>query len=358
MSNTFGKLFRLTTAGESHGPALTGIIDGMPPGVKVDFERIDLEISRRKPGQEYSSQRSEPDSPEFLSGILDGTTLGTPIAFTIKNTDCIAADYDQLKTTFRPGHADFTYQAKYGIRDIRGGGRASARETALRVVAGALAMQVLEKHGIRVEAFTSGVGQIACNEPMPQSDFNFDAVWQSPVRCPYPNISEQMVAELERVRNEGDTVGCTITALIYGLPSGVGEPVYDKLSARLAYAMMSINAAHAFEYGDGLSMASARGSEMIDSFKVAHDGSIITESNHSGGILGGISNAMPVVCRVGFKPLATMMRPIESIDLKGNPTTITPRGRHDVCAAPRAVPVVRAMAAITVLDMLMIAGKI
>lgn len=350
MSNTFGTVFTLSTAGESHGTALVGIVDGMPAGVRVDFDRIRVEMSRRRPGQPLSTSRNEADEVTFLSGILDGVTLGTPIAFTIPNLDARHDDYEQLRKTFRPNHADFTWQAKYGIRDVRGGGRASARETALRVVAGSLAMMVLESRGIFVDAYTSQIGAVVAPSGLP----DLSSVWDSPVRCPFPDVSAEMEREIEAARNAGDTVGCKISGVIAGLPVGVGEPVYDKLSARLAFALMSINAAHAFEYGDGASFASARGSEVIDAFDVRPDGSVATTTNHSGGIQGGLSNGMPVTFGVTFKPLPTLMRSIESIDLHGDTRVILPRGRHDVCAAPRAVPVVRAMAAIAVLDLLLL----
>lgn len=352
MSNTFGKIFTLTTAGESHGPALVGIVDGMPAGIKVDFDRVRLEMSRRRPGQPLSTNRNEADEVTFLSGIMDGVTLGTPIAFMIPNSDAASADYEHLKKTFRPNHADFTYQAKYGIRDHRGGGRASARETALRVVGGALAMMALERRGVSVEAFTSGVGSVS----MPDAaDVDCSKIWSSPLRCPHPEASEAMEKEVLEARKAGDTVGCRVSGVVNGLCAGVGEPVYDKLSAWLAYAMMSINAAHSFEYGSGAKLSSVRGSEVIDAFEVGSDGSVRTASNHSGGIQGGISNGMPVTFTVGFKPLPTLMRPVGSIALNGDIIELQPRGRHDVCAVPRAVPVVRAMAAMTVLDLLLVA---
>lgn len=352
--NTFGTKFRLTTAGESHGAALTGIVDGMPAGIRLDLDRIAVEMSRRRPGQALSTQRKEADDVTFLSGILDGVTLGTPIAFMIPNTNARSDDYEHLRKTFRPSHADFTYQAKYGIRDVRGGGRVSARETALRVVAGALALQALELRGVSVEAYTSRVGTVALTEA---DRLDFDTIWDSPVRCPSADVSVRMAATLESARSAGDTVGCEVSGIITGLPAGVGEPLYDKLSARLAYAMMSINAAHGFSYGDGFDMASARGSEMADRFIIRDDGTVGTSTNHSGGIQGGISNGMPVTFRVAFKPLPTLMQSVESINQRGETIVIEPRGRHDVCAVPRAVPVVRAMAAITALDLLLQSGK-
>lgn len=349
-NNTFGKLFSLTTAGESHGPAYTGIVDGMPAGVKIDFDLIRLELSRRRPGQKLSTARSEADEVRFLSGIMDGVTLGTPIAFMIPNTDTRPADYEEIGRAFRPSHADFTYQAKYGVRDARGGGRSSARETVLRVVAGSLAMQVLKGRGITIDAWTSRIGQVAYDE-VPEEK-NLSAVWDSPVRCPSAEHSLAFEKELEEVRRQGDTVGCIVTGMVRGLPAGIGEPVYNKLQAGLASAMMSINASHGFEYGDGFDMASARGSQMADPYEISDEGFVMTSTNHSGGIQGGISNGMPVMFRVAFKPLPTMMRQTESIDNRGNKVVLEPRGRHDVCAVPRVVPVVRAMAAISVLDFL------
>lgn len=351
--NTFGTLFTLTTAGESHGPALVGIVDGMPAGIRIDFERIKLEMSRRKPGQRLSSARREEDEVTFLSGFLDNVTLGTPIAFTITNKDSRPDDYEYLKKTFRPSHADFTYQTKYGIRDVRGGGRSSARETALRVVAGALAMQALEKRGIDILAFTCQIGNVSCGKHPDFEHISTSAIWDSPVRCPFPEYSDRMVDELEKVREKGDTVGCKIACVITGLPAGVGEPLYDKLSARLGYAMLGINAAHAFEYGLGTDFTAKRGSEVVDKFILTENGTIATETNHSGGIQGGISNGMPVTFSVTFKPLPSLMQPVESIDMRGEPVIIQPKGRHDVCAAPRAVPVVRAMAAIAIMDLLL-----
>lgn len=347
--NTFGKLFCLTTAGESHGPAMVGIVDGMPAGFKLDFEKIKTELNRRRPGGRYMSARNEEDEPEFLSGLLDGVTLGTPIAFIVRNRDAREEDYEHLKHTFRPNHADFTYQAKYGIRDVKGGGRASARETLLRVVAGSMAVQVLESRGISVDAYTVRIGNVECGAEEP----DLRKIYSSPVFCPFPETSKAMEAELESVRRDGDTVGCQIRCVINGLPPGVGEPVYDKLSARLGYAMMSINAAHGFTYGGGVNLSTARGTEVMDNFEILADGDIGTSTNHSGGIQGGISNGMPVVADVYFKPLPTVMHATESVDHKGRRHVIEPRGRHDVCAAPRAVAVVRAMGAITVLDELM-----
>lgn len=350
MSNSFGTILRLTTAGESHGKAYVGILDGLPSGFKIDFDKVAMEMSRRRPGTPFGSSRREEDCVEFMSGLLDGVTLGTPIAFMIRNNDARQEDYRHLRQTFRPNHADFAYQAKYGVRDFRGGGRASARETALRVAAGAIALQVLDTMGVDIVAYTNRIGSVEVSV----SDPSAESVWASAVRCPDKEASRRMEELLKESRNAGDTLGCEVKCAIYGLPAGIGEPVYDKLSARLAAAMMSINAAHGFAYGDGWSLSSARGSEVVDRWDVGPAGSLITSSNHSGGIQGGISNGMPVDFSVAFKPLPTLMRAVESVDRNGKKIVIEPRGRHDVCAAPRVVPVVRAMAALTALDQLLL----
>ena len=316
LKNRLGNVFSLTSFGESHGPAIGGIVDGMPAGVKIDFEQVRLEMARRAPGQGgATSARQETDEVEFLSGIMDGVTLGTPIGFIIRNRDQRPADYDHLKNVYRPSHADFTYQAKYGIRDHRGGGRASARETAARVVAGALAKQVLAKLGITVTA--SQVSQMSQEIP------------------------------------QGDTAGGIVECVIRGVEAGVGEPVFGKLSSQLAEAVMSIPAAKGFEIGLGFDFVNHHGSEVLDKF-VVKDGKIATATNFSGGIQGGISNGSDICFKVAFKPVATLMQPVEGIDSEGNAVTIEPRGRHDSCVVPRAIPVVEAMAAIVVLDNVLI----
>ena len=316
LKNRIGNVFSLTSFGESHGPAIGGIVDGMPAGVKIDFEQVRLEMARRSPGQGgATSARQETDEVEFLSGIMDGVTLGTPIGFIIRNRDQRPADYDHLKNVYRPSHADFTYQAKYGIRDHRGGGRASARETAARVVAGALAKQVLAKLGITVTA--SQVSQMS--QEIPQCD----------------------------------TAGGIVECVIRGVEAGVGEPVFGKLSSQLAEALMSIPAAKGFEIGLGFDFVNHHGSEVLDKF-VMKDGKIATATNFSGGIQGGISNGSDICLKVAFKPVATLMQPVEGIDSEGNAVTIEPRGRHDSCVVPRAIPVVEAMAAIVVLDNVLI----
>lgn len=316
--NTIGTLFRFTDFGESHGEAIGGVIDGMPPQVAVDYELVDSMLARRRPGTKpNTSARKESDRVRFLSGIFNGQTLGTPIAFIIENTDARSADYSRLEHAFRPNHADYTYFAKYGVRDHRGGGRASARETAARVVAGAFAMMVLRNKGISIEAATLST------------------------------------APLEARDTAGALVGCTIK----GVPAGLGEPVFGKLQAMLAFAMMSINAAKGFDYGDGFAAAAMKGSESVDTFYRADDGSIRTRTNHSGGIQGGISNGEDICFRVAFKPIATLPRELATVDENGNHTTIDMRGRHDPCVAPRVLPVVEAMAAITILDALMLANS-
>lgn len=329
--NSFGERIRLTTFGESHGEAIGGVIDGFPSLVKVDFDLILKRLEERKPGKPSTSQRNETDIPEFLSGIsAGGVTLGTPIAFMIRNRDAKSSDYDNLNAAFRPNHADFTYQAKYGIRDPRGGGRASARETASRVVAGALAEQYLSQKGITVNARLASVGNVS-------------------------GSGDQLMEEVERIRLSGDSIGGTVSCTIDGLPPGLGEPVYDKLSARLAYAMMGINAAKGFEIGDGFRAAAMRGSESLDTFFLDSEGHIRTRSNHSGGIQGGISNGMPVTMTVAFKPTPTIGREISLITEDGAEIRDTVKGRHDPCVAVRAVPVVRAMAALVIADFLLMA---
>jgi len=352
--NTFGNVFRVTSAGESHGPALTGIVDGMPAGIKIDFDAIEVQMARRRPGGKLATARREEDSVTFLSGLMDGVTTGTPIAFSIANTDHRSSDYDSLRHAFRPSHADYTYQAKYGIRDHRGGGRASARETAIRVAAGGLAMQALAMKGINVYAYASQIGTVAAGKDFEAVDLSL--IDSNEVRCPDADVAEKMAGEIRAAASDGDTVGGIVSGIITGLPAGIGEPVYGKFQAMLASAMMSINAAHGFDYGMGFDGCCCRGSRMIDPFVVGSDGKIITSANHSGGIQGGITNGAPVTFRVGFKPVATLMRPVQTVNDAGEPITLEVRGRHDPCVIPRAVPVVQAMAAITTLDALLIGG--
>lgn len=324
--NTLGERLRLTTFGESHGVSIGGVLDGYPAGIRIDFELLKKRLAERKPGQAGTSQRREDDVPEILSGINEeGISLGTPIAFIIRNRDRRSNDYDKLADAWRPNHADYTYESKYGIRDHRGGGRSSARETACRVVAGALAEQLLLLHGVEIESRLMAVGGVEGEKSI-------------------------LMAEVEKARKTKDSVGGVVACRITGLPAGIGDPVYGKLSARLSFAMMSINAAKGFEIGDGFSLAARRGSEVIDRFVKGNDGKILTETNHSGGIQGGISNGMPIEFRVAFKPTPTIGLPIPIMTREGEEKIETLVGRHDPCVAVRAVPVVRAMAALTLAD--------
>ena len=342
--SSFGTLFKLTTFGESHGTAIGGIIDGVPANFLLDIPAIQLELDRRKPGQSsLVTQRKESDTVQFLSGIFEGKTLGSPIGFIILNENQKEADYAHLKDTFRPSHADFTYEKKYGIRDYRGGGRSSARETASRVVAGALAKQVLNSVGIKFSTFVDQVGDIRFHT---DNFFDLKEIETNLVRCPDKNIAEKMENLIREIRKEGDTIGGVISCLIQGVPAGLGEPVFDKLPAELGKAMLSINAVKAFEIGSGMESIAMRGSQHNDIFN--EDGS--TKSNHSGGIQGGISNGMPIHFRVAFKPVATIMQTQESINTKGDIIELEGKGRHDACVVPRAVPIVEAMAALVILD--------
>ncbi|MBR3101445.1 MAG: chorismate synthase [Muribaculaceae bacterium] len=348
MSNTFGTIFRLTSFGESHGPAIGGVIDGVPAGVSIDMAQLQRFVARRRPGQSsIATSRNECDEVEFLSGIYNGVTLGTPIGFVIRNNDQRSADYDLLARCYRPSHADYTYEAKYGLRDPRGGGRASARETAARVVAGALAMQLLEKLGVSVTAYTSQVGNVKLETGYSRLDLS--SIDNNPVRCPDAEVASRMQAEIEAARLEGNTLGGMVSCVATGVPAGCGEPVFGKLHAQLGAALLSINAAKAFELGTGMRFASARGSEVMDTF-VCKNGVIGTQTNHSGGVQGGISNGEDIYFNVVFKPVATLMRPVETIDREGRQVTLPPRGRHDPCVVPRAVPIVEAMTAMVLLD--------
>ena len=342
--SSFGTLFKLTTFGESHGTAIGGIIDGVPANFPLDIPAIQLELDRRKPGQStLVSQRKESDTVQFLSGIFEGKTLGSPIGFIILNENQKEADYAHLKDTFRPSHADFTYEKKYGIRDYRGGGRSSARETASRVVAGALAKQVLNSIGIKFSTFVDQVGDIRFHS---DAFFALNEIESNLVRCPDLNIATKMENLIREVRKEGDTIGGVISCVIQGVPAGLGEPVFDKLPAELGKAMLSINAVKAFEIGSGMESIAMRGSQHNDLFN--EDGT--TQSNYSGGIQGGISNGMPIHFRVAFKPVATIMQTQESINTQGDKIELEGKGRHDACVVPRAVPIVEAMAALVILD--------
>lgn len=341
--NSFGQLFRLTSFGESHGPALGGIIDGCPSGISLDLEAIQQELNRRKPGQsKIVTQRKEPDQVIFYSGIFEGVTTGTPIGFAIHNTNQKSKDYSHIKNSYRPSHADYVYDKKYGFRDYRGGGRSSARETAARVVAGAVAKQFLSS--IKIHAFVSAVGTLQLKNPDQIQDFSF--IEQNPVRCPNPEMAEQMESYIKQIRKEGDTVGGVVSCIIKNVPVGLGEPVFDKLHANLGKAMLSINAVKGFEYGSGFLGATWKGSKHNDLFNP--DGT--TKTNSSGGIQGGISNGMDIYFNVAFKPVATIMQNQSTIDIDGNKVTIEGKGRHDPCVVPRAVPIVEAMAALVIAD--------
>ncbi|WP_353779952.1 chorismate synthase [Winogradskyella sp. 3972H.M.0a.05] len=345
--NTFGKLFKLSTFGESHGPAIGGVIDGCPAGLKLDLEAIQNELNRRKPGQsEIVTQRKEPDTVEFYSGIFEETTTGTPIGFIIHNTNQKSRDYSHIKDVYRPSHADYTYEKKYGIRDYRGGGRSSARETACRVVAGAIAKQLLRS--VSINAFTSSVGDIFIDKPY--QDLDFSKIEANAVRCPDETTAETMIAKIKEIRKQGDTIGGTVTCVLKNVPLGLGEPVFDKLHAELGKAMLSINAVKGFEYGSGFCGAKMKGSEHNDLFN--EDGT--TKTNLSGGIQGGISNGMDIYFRVAFKPVATIIQEQKALDSSGNIVDMQGKGRHDPCVVPRAVPIVEAMAALVLADYMLL----
>lgn len=350
--NTFGQIFRLTSFGESHGQAIGGVIDGVPAGLHIDTEKIQLQLDRRRPGQSIIvTSRNEADKVNFLSGIFEGRTTGTPIGFVIENSNQHSKDYENLRHAYRPSHADFTYQMKYGIRDHRGGGRSSARETASRVVAGAIAMQALSEYGISVTAYTSQIGEICVDKNY--SELDLSLIDHNIVRCPDLSVADRMEQSIIDIKSQGDTVGGTITCVITGVPAGLGEPVFDKLHARLAYAMMGINAAKGFDYGIGFNGANMKGSQTIDCF-VSDNGHISTASNNSGGIQGGISNGQDIYFRVAFKPVATLLRELQTVDDIGNPVALKMKGRHDPCVVPRAIPIVESMAAMVILDALLI----
>lgn len=346
--NKFGNIFSVTTFGESHGAAIGGVIDGMPAGIEISTDLIQKELDRRRPGQsDIVTARNEQDKVEILSGLFENKTTGQPIGFIVRNADHHSADYSNIKDLYRPSHADFTYSAKYGIRDYRGGGRSSARETISRVVAGAFAKQALKTVGIDICAYTSQVGNITVNKKYTELDLT--AIDSNDVRCPDAEAADKMKSLILDVKKNGDTIGGIITGIIKGCPAGLGDPAFGKLHAVLASAMMSINAAKGFEYGMGFDGVTHRGSEMIDFF-ISKDGKITTLTNHSGGIQGGISNGQDITFRVAFKPVATLLREVLTVDKDGNATVLKAKGRHDPCVLPRAVPVVEAMAAITILD--------
>jgi chorismate synthase len=350
-ANTFGKLFCITSFGESHGPYIGGVIDGCPSNFPLDFEEIRYELQRRKPGQSsITTQRKEEDEVEFISGIFEGRTTGMPIAFLIKNKDYKSKDYSHIKDQFRPSHADYTWQKKYGIRDYMGGGRSSARETAIRVVAGAIAKQLLSQNKIEIQAFTKTIGTIELLGLKKQ--LSRIEIESNKVRCPDQQIAKEMETLIENVKLKGDTLGGIVECHILNLPIGLGEPVFDRLEASLAKAMLSINASKGFEIGSGFLGTKMLGSEHNDEF-INVDGEIKTKTNNSGGVQGGISNGMPVEFKVAFKPVSTIMMDQKSIDKDGNEVLIKGKGRHDPCVVPRAVPIVEAMAAIVILDHLM-----
>ena len=336
--NTFGKLFKITTFGESHGKGIGVVIDGCPAGIALDLVYIQNQLNRRKPGQsKIVTQRKEADEFEILSGIFEGKTTGTPLTLFIANTNQKPKDYEHIKDTFRPSHADFTYAKKYINRDYRGGGRSSARETAARVAAGAIAQQILEQKGIKITAYVSQVGPLKIQQSRKELDFSL--IEQTPVRCPDLASAKEMEAYIKQIKKEGDTTGGIVSCLIQGCPVGLGEPVFDRLHAELGKAMLSINACKGFQYGSGFEGVSMRGSE----------------HNDSGGIQGGISNGMDIYFKTAFKPVATIMRPQPSVDLEGNPVTVVGKGRHDPCVVPRAVPIVESMAALVLLDYYLLA---
>ena len=351
MGNTFGRIFRLTTFGESHGSAVGGIIDGFPAGIDIDTAFIQNELNRRRPGQsKITTDRKEADEVEILSGVFEGKSTGCPIGFLVHNSNQHSQDYENMRSLFRPSHADYTYYNKYGIRDHRGGGRSSARITISRCVGGAFAKLALQKHGISVQAYTSQVGSIALDKDYKKYDLS--QTERNAVRCPDAVKAEMMERLIANVKAEGDTIGGAITCVIKGCPIGLGEPEADKLQASLAAAMMSINAAKGFEYGDGFDCMLTKGSEQNDIF-ISDGKHISTQTNNSGGIQGGISNGEDIYFRVAFKPVATILKEQQTIDTEGNPATLKAKGRHDPCVLPRAVPIVESMAAMVLFDALL-----
>ena len=342
--SSFGSIFKLTSFGESHGLAVGGVIEGVPPGIELDFEAIQQELDRRKPGQSaIVTQRKESDQAVFQSGIFEGKTTGTPIGFYIENENQKSNDYNHLQDTYRPSHADFTYEKKYGIRDFRGGGRSSARETVARVVAGAIAKQILSRIGVRFSTYVDQVGSVRFES---EAFFELSQIDANPVRCPNQETATAMELLIREIRKEGDTIGGAVRCIIEGVPVGLGEPVFDKLHAELGKAMLSINAVKGFEIGSGFDAISKKGTELNDLF----NSNGTTKTNNSGGIQGGISNGMPISFRVAFKPVATIMQTQESINREGEIVEIQGKGRHDACVVPRAVPIVEAMAAMVILD--------
>lgn len=351
--NSFGTLFRLTTFGESHGSAIGGVVDGCPAGITFDFELVRSEMRRRKPGQsKIVTQRKEQDEVEFLSGIFEGKTTGAPIGFVIRNTDARSSDYDALKEVYRPSHADYTYDAKYGFRDHRGGGRSSARETACRVVGGAIAKMFLANHGVKIHAWVSQVGPISITKDYRL--LNLDLSEGNMVRCPDPVVAKEMISLIEATRKDGDTVGGVVSAVILGVKPGLGEPVFDRLHADIGKGMLSINAVKGFDYGSGFESPAMKGSDHNDAFIPAdNERHLTTRTNNSGGIQGGISNGEDIYFRVAFKPVATIIQKQLTVNKKGQAVEMMGKGRHDPCVVPRAVPIVEAMAALVIADHLL-----
>ncbi|HNP94934.1 MAG TPA: chorismate synthase [Cyclobacteriaceae bacterium] len=348
--NSYGKLFRITTFGESHGPAIGVVIDGCPAGLEIDEAYIQAELDRRKPGQsKITTQRKESDTFKILSGVFEGKTTGTPIAIVIENEDQRSKDYSHIAESFRPSHADFTYEQKYGTRDYRGGGRSSARETAARVAAGAIAKLLLKKHSVEIHAFVSQVGDISAPH---YTKMDLSKTEENIVRCPDPGTANQMIELIDEVRKDQDTIGGLVTCVVQGTPVGLGEPVFDKLHAELGKAMLSINAVKGFEYGSGFEGIKLRGSQHNDEF-INEGGKIRTKTNHSGGVQGGISNGEDIYFNVAFKPVATIMKDQQSVTTDGEATTVRGKGRHDPCVVPRAVPIVEAMAALVIADFML-----
>ncbi|GAB3979727.1 chorismate synthase [Spirosoma terrae] len=350
MSSTYGTLFKISTFGESHGPAIGVVIDGCPAGLVFDTDFIQNELDRRKPGQSrITTQRREADEFDVLSGVFEGKTQGTPIALVIRNTDQRSKDYGHIAEQFRPSHADYTYQTKYGSRDYRGGGRSSARETAARVAAGAVAKLLLAQQGVQIQAYVSQVGSLKLDKPY--TELNLAQTEDNAVRCPDPETAEQMFQYIDETRKKGDSIGGIVDCVVTGVPVGWGEPVFDKLHAELGKAMLSINAVKGFEYGSGFAGVALFGSEHNDEFYTDEEGRVRTRTNKSGGIQGGISNGEAIYFRTAFKPVATIMQDQNSVDIHGQPATVSGKGRHDPCVVPRAVPIVEAMAALVLVDM-------
>ncbi|MEE9373831.1 MAG: chorismate synthase [Saprospiraceae bacterium] len=354
--NSFGQLFKITTFGESHGKAIGAIIDGCPSGIKLDYSQIQSDLNRRKPGQSaLVTQRKEPDEFEILSGTMDGVTTGTPLCIVVWNTNQKSKDYSHIKDLWRPSHADFTYEKKYGVRDYRGGGRSSARETIARVATGAIAKQILSKIGISINAYVSQVGDLKLNKSHQELDFQLTE--SNDVRCPDPEMAKRMSKLIKKIKKEGNTVGGMVSCVTNNIPVGIGEPVFGKLHAVLSSAMMGINAVKGFEYGSGFNCVMMTGAEHNDVFE-KHGKKFITKTNFSGGIQGGISNGMPIYFNVAFKPVATIMRDQSSVNAVGEEVTISGKGRHDPCVVPRAVPIVEAMTALVMVDQLMLSGTV